>query len=212
MKLNKEQIQKINHSLLKQDKVYDDMVRLELVDHIASVLEESESNFEESFKKYWLSKEKVLLITQAKNHIESKKNIIETHFWKQFINPTNLLLIIGLFFLLTYLIQNFDLLHTFINFSLLVLVALLLITFVIERFIKKRKYFYVKSLYGSISIFYTISLQLSISVLRDKIIYQTVYTHLFLFYISIIIISFWFFYKTYRFAQSFNNFQLIDNR
>lgn len=200
MKLNKEQIQKINHILLREEKIYDKLVRLELVDHIASVLEEKDLSFEESFTKYWHSKEKVLLITNAKKQIENKKEQVEACFWKQFLNPVHFLLIVGLFYGLKSLSTSIAF-ENFTKGSIIVLMSLVLVLFLSIKFFSKRHYYYFKSFLDAISVFYVVSLQLS-KFWIDKIISSFLYTNIFLVYISVITISFWFFYKTYCYTKT----------
>lgn len=201
MKLNNEQIQKINHSLLREDKIYDNIVRLELVDHIASILEEKELSFEESYKDYWHSKEKVLLITYAKKQIESKKEQVENYFWKQFIKPAHLILILCLFFGLRFVVKQMDSFEAFVEWSIIILMSVMIISFVVERFISKRKYFYIKSLYNSISLFYVVSLQLS-KFWIDKITENLLYAYLFLALVSLMVVSMLVFHKTYLFSKT----------
>lgn len=201
MKFSNEQIRKINHSLLKEDKVYDNIVRLELVDHIASVLEEKGLPFEEGFKDYWHSKEKVMLITEAKKQIESKKERVEIYFWKQFTKPIHLLFVLSLYLALRFSIKQQNSFESFIKWSIIILMSAMIISFVIEKFLAKRKYFYIKSLCGSISLFYVVSLQLS-KFWIDKILDNAFYANLYLAYVSLILVSFLIFYKTYLFSQS----------
>ena len=201
MKLNNEQIQKINRSLLREDKIYDNIVRLELVDHIASILEEKRLSFEVGFKDYWHSKEKVTLITQAKKQIENKKEQVEIYFWKQFIKPVHLILVLGLFFGLRFLVKQMNSFESFVNWSITILMSFMIISFVVERFIGKRKYFYIKSLYGSVSLFYLVSLQLS-NFWKDKIAENSLYAHLFLAFVSLIFVSILVFHKAYLFSKT----------
>src|SRR5690606_41680397 len=106
--------------------------------HIASILEEKELSFEESYKDYWHSKEKVLLITYAKKQIESKKEQVENYFWKQFIKPAHLILILCLFFGLRFVVKQMDSFEAFVEWSIIILMSVMIISFVVERFIGKQ--------------------------------------------------------------------------
>jgi hypothetical protein len=207
MKLTSTQIQKIDELLLKEDKIYDELVRLELVDHIASILEEKDLSFEESFNEYWHSQEKVLLITNAKKQIVNKKQQVESYFWRQFLKPIYLLIIAGLCFGLRSLSPQMETVEQFVKGSIVVLMVLVLLFFISIRFFSKRNYYYFKSFLNSISIFYVVSLQLS-KFWIDKIVDSSLYANMFLAYIALIIVSFWFFYKTYRFSITLNSFKI----
>ncbi|MFA7444751.1 MAG: hypothetical protein WCY89_02305 [Flavobacteriaceae bacterium] len=210
MKLNNEQIQKINHILLREERIYDKLVRLELVDHIASVLEEKDLSFEESFTEYWHSSEKVLLITNAKKQIENKKEQVEGYFWRQFLNPIHLLVIAVLFFGLKSLSTQIETFEHFVKGSIIVLMSLVFVLFLSIKFFSKRNYYYFKSFLGSVSIFYVVSLQLS-NFWRNKITESLPYVNIFLVYISLIIVSFWFFYKTYRYSLTIDSVKKISS-
>lgn len=209
MKLTSTQIQKIDELLLKEDKIYDELVRLELVDHIASILEERDLSFEESFNEYWHSQEKVLLITNAKKQIENKKQQVESYFWRQFLKPIYLLIIAGLCFGLRSLSTQIGTVEQFVKGSIVVLMVLVLLFFISIRFFSKRNYYYFKSFLNSISIFYVVSLQLS-KFLIDKIVDSSLYANMFLVYMGLIIVSFWFFYKTFRFSKTIDDFKVYS--
>ena len=208
MKLTSTQIQKVDELLIKEDKIYDKLARLELVDYIASILEEKDLSFEESFNEYWHSKGKVLLITNAKKQIEIKKEQVENYFWKQFLKPIYLLIIVGLCFGLKSLSAQVETVEQFVKGSIIVLMALVLILFISIKFFSKRNYYYFKSFLNSISIFYVVSLQLS-RFWVDKIVDSFLYTNMFLVYMGLIIVSFWFFYKTYRFSKTIDSLHKI---
>lgn len=214
MRLNKDQVQKINYSLLKEDKIYDNIIRLELVDHIASILEESDLNFEESFKNYWNSKEKVLLITQAKKQIDTKKNKVEVYFWKRFINPFNLLLVFGTFTGLVYLLKYFKVSdQNLINGSsavITIIMFVLLAGFIIEKILPERKYFYTKKLITSISIYYFVYIQVSRHIYKDIIAENTFYSLVFLFSLYLYFVSFFFLYKTQKYIKKWNSFKILN--
>src|SRR5690606_25718777 len=148
-------------ALLREDKVYDKLIRLELGDHIASIIEEKYLSFDESFNEYWHSSEKVLLITNAKKQIENKKEQVEGYFWRQFLNPIHLLVIAVLFFGLKSLSTQIETFEHFVKGSIIVLMSLVFVLFLSIKFFSKRNYYYFKSFLGSVSIFYVVSLQLS---------------------------------------------------
>src|SRR5690606_37816075 len=191
-----------------EDKIYDKLVRLELVDHIASILEEKDLSFEESFNKYWHSQEKVLLITNAKKQIEDKKQQVESYFWRQFLNPVHFLIIASLFYGLRSVSPQMETVEQFVKGSIVVLMVLVLLFFISIRFFSKRNYYYFKSFLNSISIFYVVSLQLS-KFWTDKIVDNFLYANVFLAYMSLIMMSFFFFYKTNRYCKTVDSFKNI---
>lgn len=209
MKFNAKQIQKIDDALLKEDKIYDKLVRLELVDHIASVLEEENIPFDDGFKEYWHSKEKILLITSAKKQIENKKEQVESYFWKQFLKPIHVLIIAVLFFVLRSVFLQIEIFEQFVKASIIVLMSSVLFLFLSIRFFSKHSYYYFKSFLNSIAIFYVVSLQLS-NFWRDVIVQSHVYQSVFMAYICLIITSFWFFYKTFRFSKTIDDFKVYS--
>lgn len=209
MRLTSTQSQKIDDILLKKEKIYDKLVRLELVDHIASVLEEENLSFDDGFKEYWNSAKKVSLITNVKKQIENKKEQVESYFWKQFLNPIHLLVIAIIFFGLRSLSTQMESFEYFVKGSITIFMALVLIFFLLIRFFSKRNYYYFKSFINSISIFYVVSLQLS-NFWRDVIVQSNVYQSIFMAYICLIIMSFWFFHKTFRFSKTIDDFKVYS--
>lgn len=208
MRLTSTQSQKIDEVLLREEKIYDKLVRLELVDHIASVLEEENLSFDDGFKEYWNSAKKVSLITNVKKQIENKKEQVESYFWKQFLNPIHLLVIAIIFFGLRSLSTQMESFEYFVKGSITIFMALVLIFFLLIRFFSKRNYYYFKSFINSISIFYVVSLQLS-KYWTDKIVDNFLYANVFLAYMSLIMMSFFFFYKTNRYCKTVDSFKNI---
>src|SRR5690606_16524264 len=123
-----------------------------------------------------------------------------------FLNPIHLLVIAILFFGLKSLSVQIESFEYFVKGSITIFMALVIILFLLIRFFSKHNYYYFKSFLNSISIFYVVSLQLS-KYWTDKIVDNFLYANVFLAYMSLIMMSFFFFYKTHRYCKTVDSFK-----
>ncbi|MDV7391879.1 hypothetical protein RZS08_11015, partial [Arthrospira platensis SPKY1] len=145
MKVTKEQLDEINEMLLIQDKIHDENIRLELVDHIASIIEEEGKSFDDSFSAFWNSHKKISLISSAKEQIRIKDVQIESFFWSTLFKPVYMTLLFACSLISFYLSLKWNAFPEIFDAILFTLMALVLIAFFVIKFIKIQAFTYTKN-------------------------------------------------------------------
>lgn len=201
MKLNLNQIQIIENLLQKEDKIFDEMVRLELTDHIASFIEKEDRPFDVVFPEFWNSKGKVLLITHAKKHIKFKASRVETCFWKGFLKPYSLAIYGFSFFLAFRLTGHREVFSSFFNISLMTLMTCVLATFFLMKFMEEKKFFYTKKLFQSISLFFVLVLQLINSFFKEHFFSSQPLSILYIMIVALYVVAIVSFVQAHRFGK-----------
>lgn len=202
MKLTLGQIQIIENRLRKEDKIFDEMVLLELTDHIASIIEKENRPFDVVFPEYWNSKDKILLITHAKKQIEFKANRVESYFWKGFLKPYSLV-VYGFTLLLAFrLTEHREVFSSFFNISLITLMIGVLATFLLMKFMEDKPFFYTKKLFQSISLFFILVLQLINSFFKEHFFSSQPLSILYIMIVAVYLIAIVSFVQAHRFGKN----------
>lgn len=166
MKLTKENIQSIDAYLKHEQFVYFD-IRMEMVDHVASgveeIMEDENLNFYDAFKNYMISNKKEI-IKRSKTDVWSLNTLNSIkHFSLFLIKPYNLAFATLLFFIIKYGRVNefFSEAFTFGNLFFVLIMCLALFQLLYFHFYLKERFYYIEKLGGVLAIIYYLQLFLS---------------------------------------------------
>lgn len=205
MKLSLQEIHFIDNYLKKAEVIYID-IRSEMIDHIASAVEEKMDNesldFYEAFRQYMIVNKKELLKNKGSWSIYSKTVIIA--FFKFMLHPVRLIAAVLLyaFFKSTDVNQYFSEDFTISNLYFLILLATAIGQFVYFRLILKKRFFVLERLGGLLVLIYYGQIFFMNQFSRDE---PQVYTLAISFYLLMVYL--WYFVNEIRkFEQQKNLF------
>lgn len=199
MKLSKENIQFIDTYLKNSNVIYID-IRFEMIDHIATAVEEKMEvenlDFYDAFKKYMIENKTELIINNRASKFFSWTEI--SIYLKQLIHPTMLLVAVLLFITHKYIDINryFSEVFTFNNLVFIIFIAIMLFQTGYHYLYVKKKYYGIEKTSQILMIIY-----LLLPFLQSKnIIISLIFIYLLVVYL------FYFYKETSKFKKHKYNF------